>query len=144
MKQCKCRKPAPFLAPQKARTCVRCALHISPEWTCNDQTVAGFFDRLEDAVPGGDGWLESFRKHCEQRELAGRDKWGFTFLARENTLEGLEEACDGALYSMLDVLKARREGRGEEDLDAALTAAYYFGKAHEALRRLRDKRLGAP
>lgn len=143
VKECRCPKPAPFSPPAKAHTCCRCGFWINPTWGSTDENVNAFFGRLEESTPSGEWWLEPFVDHCKRREHAGRKKFGLEYLVRDNPAEGLEEACDGALYAHLDVLQAKRAGN-DDDMDAALTAAYHFGKAYEALLRLREKRHGAP
>lgn len=140
LRECAC--PVPNPKPQKPDFCVRCGFVIPAHWTCNARTIDAFLDRLDGALPGED--LSGFREHVIVRELAGRDRFQHSFLGRENCAEGQEEAVDLALYALLDTLKARREGRGEEDMDLALTAAMHAFHAHEALARLRAKRGGAP
>lgn len=143
LRDCQCPKPVPITAPAKSHTCNRCGYWINPRWSSNDSTVSAFFNRLAESIPVAEWWVSPFVEHCMQRELAGRDKFGFEYLVRDNPAEGLEEAADLALYSHLDVLKAKRAGN-EDDIDAALQAAYHAGKAYEALLRLREKRHGAP
>ena len=141
-RECECREPNPYQHPEKGDTCVQCSGYISPRWTSNNQTVAAFFDRLEqsmfpvslDDLPD---WWERFRMHCEARELAGRSRFRHSLCRRNNPGEGMEEAADGALYALFDCLVSRRAGEDEE-IDIALTAAYHFAKAHEALSHLHD------
>jgi hypothetical protein len=80
---------------------------------------------------------------CINRETAGRDRFGYGYLEKDNEAEGLEEATDGANYAMFSVLKARRAG-DYEDEDVALTAVYHAFKMYEALDHLRQRRQGAP
>jgi hypothetical protein len=142
LRVCECPVPNPRITPGRENFCVECSFYIKPAWTCNNATIDGWLDRLEAALPGED--LEAFREHIVVRELAGRDRFRHSFLGRNNCDEGLEEAVDLALYSLLDTLRAKREGRGDEDIDLALTAAAHAFHAHSALRRLKAKRAGAP
>lgn len=75
--------------------------------------------------------------------MAGRDRFGFQYLRRDNAIEAMEEASDGALYMYLDGLQAIRDGVDEEK-DVALTAAYHFAQAHRYCRLLRQRRRGTP
>lgn len=111
--------------------CRMCGGRIGEEWTSNDRTVTDFLDQLA-ALPGVD---QHFINQCRQRELAGRDEFGHTFLNRVNELEGIEEAADLALYSHLAILRARREGKIEH-IDIALEAAHHAALARNALVRL--------
>lgn len=140
LRECACPHPEP--KPQKPAFCVKCGFHLAPRWTCGATTIDAWLQRLEDSLPGED--LGAFREHVAVRELAGRNRFRFAYLDRDNLLEGTEEAVDLALYALLDVLRATREGRGEEDVDLALTAAAHAARAHSALLQLRDKRSGAP
>ncbi len=131
--ECGCEKPIETVDPRWPGSCVRCGNRIEPRWTSNDATVAEFFDRLEECFPGETpAWVQIFRRHCEARELAGRDTFGYEFLARNNPAEGLEEAADGANYAFFDILQSRRDG-DEEEWALALTAAYHFAHAYRAL-----------
>lgn len=100
-----------------------------------------FYDRLEEGPPIET--FEVFRRHCLEREMAGRPKFGHSFHAKDNIAEALEEASDGANYCAFDVLKAARAA-DHDDIDLALTAAWHFAKAYDSLLHLRAKRHGAP
>ena len=144
LKGCACKAPQPRVRPGRQDWCERCSLYIDPAIACNDATVREFFDRLADAMPvRGEAW-DLFRMECEAREFAGRSRFRQSFHGRHNLREAAEEATDGALYCFLDTLVVRREGRGDEDIDLALTAAHHFYRAFEAAARLRAKRMGAP
>jgi hypothetical protein len=134
----------PYPADHKAHSCVKCGLHIAAEWSINDQTMREFFGRLSSAIPVKSEAWHLFRLECEERERAGRSRFGQSFHGRRNLREAAEEAADGALYCALDTLVVRREGRGDEDMDLALRAANYFYLAYEATLQLRAKRRGAP
>lgn len=140
---CDCEIPRPYPTPHKAHTCVRCLGEIKPEWKSTDKNLAAFFGRLEEAAPDTTLWLNEFRGHCEQREHAGRESFGYEYLRRDNPTEATEEACDGAIYMYLDGLRCLREGK-EEDADVRLTAAFHFAKAHYYSRMLLAKRRGNP
>lgn len=139
--ECKCSPPRPYPAPHKKHTCVRCLGLVSSEWTSSDSNLAAFFGRLEEAAPDSPLWMERVREQCEQRERAGRERFGWEYLSRNNATEATEEAADGLLYMYLDALRARRDG--DDDLsDVALTAAYHFAQAHRFSRMLNEKRAG--
>jgi hypothetical protein len=122
--------------------CLRaaCQGHLKPEWLSSDDTVKHFFDRLAEAMfhpailngPGPPAWFQRFRRQCEQRELAGRDEFGVRYLSRNNRVEGQEEASDETIYSHLDILRQRREGRPEE-WELALTVAKRAAENHRDL-----------
>lgn len=141
--ECKsCTRPNPKV--NKPDTCVQCNGLISDEWSSNDQTVHEFFKRLGDSIPAkGDAW-QRFVIDCEAREFAGRKSFGFTYLERDNLREAREEACDLALYLMLDALKMVREGRAEEDFGLVLQIAFHAFQAYEATFSLAARRRGAP
>ena len=144
LKCCACKVPQPKVKPGKQDWCERCSLFIDPAIACNDMTVREFFDRLADAMPYRDATWDRFRIECEAREFAGRARFKQSFHGRQNLREAAEEAADGALYSMLDTLVVRREGRGDEDIDLALTVAHHFYRAYAASLHLREKRKGSP
>lgn len=140
LSECACAIPNPRLGRED--WCVQCGRAIPKRWTCNSQTIDAWLRRLAAALPGEN--LAKFREHIIVRELAGRDRFKHSFLGRDNLAEGLEEATDLALYSLLDTLKAVREGHGDEDVDLALTASAHAFHAYKALDHLRQKRQGAP
>ncbi len=117
------------------------------EWS--SANVAPMIDRLTDLPgtldPEGEpsSVFRHFRDNCLAREGRGRDHFGYTFMGRNNAIEGLEEAADGTNYAFMEVLRARRAG-AEEFQDIAATAAYHFFKAYEQLTLLHNKRNGAP
>lgn len=131
---CTCRVPRPSPNPRSNDACVRCGRELDDAWRTSDETVSEFFDRLANAQVED---LESFRLHCAQRELAGREEFGYVYLSRNNPVEAMEEAADGALYSYFDTLVARREGDDTPERESwAYLAASHFARAHYALRRL--------
>jgi hypothetical protein len=147
---CICEKPIPSPIPAHAGQCLRCVSKI--ESLTTDDTVAKFFDRLGESLfpydPFGelvssDAW-ESFREHCERRELAGRDTFGNRFMSRDSILEAEEEAADLALYLLLDNLRHELEEGEDRDVDLVMTVAMFAFKGYEALLRLKAKRAGAP
>lgn len=130
--------PNPRVNPGREDFCVRCSYWINPAWTCNAKTIDAFLDRLEEALPGED--LTAFREHVVVRELAGRERFGHSFLLRNNLAEALEEGTDFVLYLLLDALKRLRENGESDDYDLTLTAAAQVFKGYEAVRYLMDKR----
>lgn len=147
MRVCRCTKPAISPDPRDEGICLRCLARPSEEWTSGDATVREFFDRLEEGcfplsvlnTTGPPDWFRAFRLHCEQRELAGRRKFGFSHLARANARECQEELADAALYLLFEILAARREQR-EEDWALALTAAKHAAEAWRDAENLRTHR----
>lgn len=143
MISCGCEQPVRHPTPMRRHTCVKCGLQMDPAWESNDANLMAFTNRLTDCqtVPPT---IASFIAHCEAREKAGRDHFGFLYLKRDNIAEGLEEACDLGLYPYLDILQAKRRGEdGEDGIDLALTVAYHASQAYDALLRLRERRGGA-
>lgn len=146
LRECQCTKPHRSPNPRRPHACV-CGLHISDEWDITDANVWAFFNRLAEGMFPNEielpPWFESFREHATRREAHGRHAFGHEYLRRENPVEAQEEAADGAIYLLLDLLRSRREGR-EEDIDVVLTAAMHFAQAHRYLNLLRAKRQHAP
>lgn len=144
MSVCQCRKPGNPSNPRRSGSCVKCGKHFGPEWVSSDETFNQFFDRLRDSIPTVGPEFDAFLLQCKQRELAGRDTFGYAYLDRDNVVEAYEEAVDGALYSFLDVLATIRDNGDDPDIGFALTAAASFYSAYRALVELHHKRLGAP
>jgi hypothetical protein len=141
---CTCERPSEFVTPTKKGICVDCNALIDFEWTSTDATVAAFFDRLATTFPSWPAvpqWFEAFRAQCEDRERAGRDEFGFRYLARDNAGEALEEAADGGIYHHLEILRKLRNGQAE-DIDVHLQAAYHFAQAHRFSRMAQAKARG--
>ena len=111
--------------------CRFCGGRIDPEWVSSDATFAEFFDQLAE-LPGVPSDLI---EQCRDRELAGRETFGFAYLARDNPKEAREEIADFVLYIRLHLLCARREGRPEK-VEAALRAAHHAALAYEITREL--------
>jgi hypothetical protein len=111
--------------------CRFCGGKLSAAWVSSDATFAEFFDQLAD-LPGV---TPALIEQCRQRELDGRDEFGFAYLKRDNASEAREEGADLALYCYLSVLRARRDGQPEK-IEAALEAARYAALAYEASRRV--------
>lgn len=130
MRECVCEIPKET-GRNRPGYCRICGGKIDARYLSTDSTFAAFFNQLAQ-LPGVD---RHFINQCRDRELAGRDEFGNEYLQRVNELEGIEEACDLALYSHLAVLRARREGR-KENVDIALEAAHHAALARNALVRL--------
>lgn len=137
MRECKCPIPNPRYKtpnrPNDHERCLRCGDWINPAWTSNDQTMAEFYDRLEEAIfplgalraPTPNEELAAFREfraQAEVREIVGRKKFGHRLHARDNPREASEEAADLANYMLFGLLVERRAGDREE-WALALTAA---------------------
>jgi len=118
----------------------------------DDTKVREFFDALERAVGAGApaesdnplGGFRHFRILAEYRERHGRERFGQSFLQKENIAEGFEEAADLAIYPLLDSIKEYVRPSEDPDVDLVLTAARHAFIAFEALRELAGKRRGSP
>jgi hypothetical protein len=139
---CRCPRPADSDNPRNRGSCVKCGRAIPDEW--NTKHIAGLLDQVRAIFPGKPppNWQE-FVRWCNDREFRGRDLFGLSYLDKDNCLEGMEEAADGANYAMFDVLRARRQGTHTDDA-LALTAVYHAFELFDALARLRGKHGGAP
>lgn len=138
---CECEVPRdkqsrPGFQPEES--CVKCGKIIPADWTSNDQTVEEFFGRLRDTFPEAPEWLDEYERFTRAREAWGREHFGHRHLSRDNPLDGMEEAADGALYAFFDILQDRRAG-DEEEWGLALTAAKHFAEAYHALKMLRRR-----
>ena len=151
-RECRCEEPRESADPRREGLCEKCSLRLSPAWTSNDDTFAEFFDRLEATFPGyrsSPDWeppesFQMFRSQCQGREMAGRRTYGLRYLNRRNRKDAREEATDLALYMLFDSLREiRREGY-DDDIDLALTAAWYAYKAYATTLDLKHKREHAP
>lgn len=147
---CTCAAPLPSKNPRSLTTCNSCGFWVDPELLNLDRHVAEFFDRLAEALFPYDKftgdlitapWWDDFREHVVMRELAGREKFGLSYLERDNPAEAAEEATDLALYMLLDGIRAKRDGIDPEE-DVALTAAYHAAQAHRYARMIVAKRGG--
>lgn len=138
MRICQCEVPNEDYDPRRVRICVRCSCYIPKDWTLGNQTISEFFERLEAAMPeSASDWFTEFRIHVEARELAGRKKFGYGHLNRDNARESQEELADAAIYFLCCILDQRRVGDHEE-WELALTATKHAALAYQhslALRR---------
>lgn len=123
-----------------------CGKPLDPAWISSDKTVRGFFDRLAGTFPGPEppDDFVAFRRQCEARELAGRERFGHSSLAKNNCAEAMEEAADFANYMFFDVLRHLRDAGNDDDLALALTGALHAFWAYRCARELAGKRRGAP
>jgi hypothetical protein len=122
-------------------------------WVLNDATHNAFLDRVArsmsvtphmgwvDGKPPAD-WLH-FRSQRVERERAGRERFGFAYLERDNIKEGVEENCDSDNYNYMDLLQAIHRGESEE-WDLVLTIAYHDFMSYRTRLRLRERRRGSP
>jgi hypothetical protein len=121
------------------------------DWVVNDKTHNAFLDRVEDALAAKEGWPPDerpaawlyFRHLALERERAGRENFGFSYLDRDNIVAGVEENSDGINYTYFDTMQALREGYSP-DYDLVLTAAYHDYMAYRARLHIRARRLGSP
>jgi hypothetical protein len=143
-----------YFEPDTGRTmCADCKKRVRQAAVADDRRISLFFDRLQeslfrfDRVSGEllapDTWF-AFREQCQARERRGRDVFGLRYLSadRDNPAEGLEEACDGAMYAYLDTLKSAHLGRDDADVHLALIAAQRAYQLYEALLDLRAAKAG--
>ena len=155
---CQCPQPRNSINPRKAGSCLICGRMLDPEWVSSESTMQEIFKGLAWSMPYGEAIQKNpatlqeeltddflaFWADCSERERAGRPRFGFSYLARNNEREALEEWADGANYLAFSHLKAIRDEGDDEDMDVALTAMFHAFKAHQATRRLSRKRHGAP
>lgn len=141
---CECEVPWEGPDPRKKGTCLGCGKILRPEWISSDQTMSEFYNRLEAIFPGPPTRLFlAFRQQCEDRERAGRKKFGHSSLGKDNIAEAREEAADLANYMVFDGLKHRRETGDDDDISLPLTAALHAFRAYEAMAALEGKRAGS-
>ncbi len=143
LRECECPRPVAKVKPGRERFCERCGFYLGDSWRSSDANLDRFFNSLTSCqnVPIT---VADFEGLCDRREREGRDKFKFAYLDRDNISEAAEEAADLALYMYLDLLKAEREGNGDEGRDLAMTVAFHAAQAYDALARLRQKRNHSP
>lgn len=140
MRQCNCEQPEP--KPQNHSVCVKCSYVLPDTW--GDEGVKEFYDALEAAHAGGPPpSFAYFRLEAEARERAGRRRFRFSFLQRDNIRDAFEEFSDGANYLLFRVWQNRRNGR-DDQMDLALSAAYHAAKAYHFAAMMRDDERGRP
>jgi hypothetical protein len=119
-------------------------------WHVGDVELREFFDILgrytfngQRRIPLVNGF-DSFRDHCEQREMAGRPIYKFRYLERNNAEDAREEAADGGLYSCFGIYTMHQTYFNVDAAAAYMDAAYYFAKAHACLELAQAKLKGTP
>lgn len=142
---CECPEPLESVDDRKAGSCIKCGRLIGPADTLStDQTLGAFLGRLADAFPGKPSpSFVAFEKMIAAREHAGREQFGFKYLARQNCQEAIEELLDLVVYMHLDLLQARRNGV-DEDWATALEASYHAFRAFESVQQREARRRGTP
>lgn len=133
--ECECSQPVRNPAPAKRRTCVKCGYLIAPRWESNDANLTRFFNRLT-SCQSAPITLSEFLAHCERREVAGRDRFGFLYLTRDNIAECAEELADALIYMYLEQLSAERDGDPDDGDDLAYQVAFHAAEAYQALAEL--------
>jgi hypothetical protein len=142
---CACIPPREGPDPRSKGSCVRCGKLIDQEALSTDETHAQFTGRLRSCFPGPPPTgFDDFCQTALERARGGREEFGHSHLDRDNCMEAEDEATDLLNYMHFDVLKAEREGYGEQDIDLALSTAFYAWKAFESARKLAAKRRGSP
>lgn len=153
MRFCECPQPRPSADPRKNGACV-CGFPIDydAEWVVNDKTHNAFLNRVEQALAAKEGWPSEeppppdwlhYRRLALERERAGRERFGFSYLTRDNIVAGAEESTDGVNYTYFDTMQALKDGYSP-DFDLILTAAYHDFMAYRARLHMRARRLGSP
>jgi hypothetical protein len=119
---------------------------LDPAWLSNDETVAAFFDRLEDsAFPGAvPESFHAFRRQCEAREKAGRKHFGLAYLSRKNLREGAEEEADAVIYRHLHMLQRLRDAGDDEGIALVLEACRHSYEAYRCDREVEARLRGSP
>jgi hypothetical protein len=138
---CTCRQPRRSPNPRAGASCVVCGRQIAGGWVVGDEQMAEFFEVL--ALPPVAPDLASFREHCLAREGAGREKFGFQYLARDNDEDGMEEAADLANYACFGNAKMHRTYWDPEAASLRWQAAKHAAKAHHLLKLARAAERGA-
>lgn len=142
---CTCAKPREGADPRREGSCNQCGRVIDRDWATTDETHNEFTSRLRSCFPGHPPpGFDEFCHGALERARGGREEFGHAHLDRDNCLEAEDEALDLLNYMHFDVLKAQRDGLGEQDIDLALQTAYYAWKAFESARKLSAKRHGSP
>lgn len=142
---CACPAPLEATDPRRAGSCNKCGRTFEADWLSTDETVKEFFDWLESSIPATEmEEFTAFRRHCEEREKAGRETFGIAHLHRSNPTEATEEAADIGVYAHLAVLEERRNEGDAQEMSLALEGARYAYLAHKCFRELAAKRRGSP
>ena len=146
---CKCPKPEPAVDPRHEGTCVKCGHSMAP-FDQTDANFAAFWERIESSYAGWQFPLyeppdeqQTLRLQTTHRELAGREHFGYAYLARDNIREAREEICDALLYLYLESLKDARDGIDSE-WDVVLEIADNLINAYAKFSQLRQKHRGMP
>jgi hypothetical protein len=140
---CTCLPPVPSRDPRNSDSCLKCGrVWVNAPGIVWDDQIHGFYDHVEAArVPD----FQAFRHHATQREAAGRPRFGFSYLLRDNPVDGMEEAADGGNYSLFEKAKRERVGQGEAaEITYLYEAARHFALAHAALRNYQAGKRGSP
>ena len=142
-----CRCPAPLepADPRHKGECCKCGKVLGAQ-VLSSENIVWFYDRLESCFPGkAPPAFKAFRHECEAREFEGREKFGLSYLSRDNLKEAAEEESDADNYRFFKILQLRSEGRDEADvMDLLLSAAFHAYKAYEFDRRAEARLRGSP
>ena len=130
IRPCHCKVPIPWTNPLRIGTCVVCGFKIPPEWWSSEITVP--LARIASSFPTVPDSFESLRSQCLERELAGRERFGFRFHRRNNIKDAKEEDADAMNYTAFDWILARKAG-DEERADRDLNAMVRRWEAYDAL-----------
>lgn len=139
---CPCPRPLMTPNPRCAGNCVKCGKRIEGDWVVTTESMDTLHALLVEGRPIPD--YETFRAHAAAREYAGRQKFGYQYLSRDNAADGLEEAADGANYAFFELHKMHRTEYDQDSAALLLDAAYHFAQAHHSLRQAISSREGTP
>jgi hypothetical protein len=126
---CRCKKPR--INERNPDFCRTCGVRLSEEWLSTDENVSEFFDLVAPSPDVHDHFIQ----HCRDRERAGRDEFGLSYLIRDNEHEAMEEVADFAIYMYLTGLQRRRQGRYHHEAKA-LEAVRHAAIAHRLAAEL--------
>lgn len=117
LRDCSCSIPRPSLNPRKRHTCVVCGLQVNPDWHSGSRLPAIWNRLFAGYVAGPPDAAARARSQCIERDHWGQERFGYTFLGRDNLKEALQEVADALNYLAEDIIKDEREG-DEESADA--------------------------
>ena len=152
MPSCTCDKPRVSAWKGREDYC-QCGRRLDPECLSSDATVDAFYTRLSEALFSYDKltgelmvepWFEAFVAEAKARERAGRGRFGFQYLARDNKFDANEEWTDGSNYLLFDSLQTIRDMGVDNDVDLVLDTMKYAALAYRGTLRLAAKRRSSP
>lgn len=121
---CQCEVPEPH-SNARYNCCAKCLKVLDSSCLADTYKLDRFFDRL----PGID---QKLKEMCHAREQAGRVRFRYGYLGRDNVAECREEIADGLNYLFFEGLRDRWDDRDKDT--RLLIAAHHLAQAFEALK----------